>query len=242
MHLPIRDLPTSIHGWGPTLRRLAAVAAGVVLSLASSWPRTSLAASLPVGAAAPASSVARAGRSAPGGAAWASLSPADQRSLAPLAAQWDTMNSASRERWLRLAQRMPRMTPTQQQRVQQRMTAWSQMPSNQRGEARRNYQGAQSISPAERKARWQAYQALTPAQRQDLARKAQQDRDLAARRKGIHGRSTSTTRWSHGPDGAASRPTARAGVGTRPTSTPPSAGHPGASRPSAPPPASAPKP
>lgn len=104
--------------------------------------------------------------------AWSSLSPQQQSSLAPLASQWTGMNTGARQRWLSVAQRMPHMSASEQMRVQQRMRTWSDMPAAERGKARLNYEQAQSLTPAERSARWQAYQALTPQQRQALVQKA----------------------------------------------------------------------
>ncbi len=114
-----------------------------------------------------------------GDLAWGSLTRQEQNSLAPLAQQWPTMDTPARERWLRVAQRLPRMPAANQARVQTRMRAWAAMPPQQRGQARLNYERAQALTPAQRKARWQAYQALSPQQKQALALKARQDRRRA---------------------------------------------------------------
>jgi hypothetical protein len=89
------------------------------------------------------------------------------------------MDASARERWLRVAQRLPRMPAANQARVQARMRAWAAMPPQQRGQARLNYERAQALTAAQRKARWQAYQALSPQQKQALALKARQDRRRA---------------------------------------------------------------
>jgi hypothetical protein len=110
---------------------------------------------------------------------WGSLTAQEQSSLTPLAQQWPTMDASARERWLRVAQRLPRMPAADQARVQARMRAWAAMPPQQRGQARLNYERAQDLTPAQRKARWQAYQALSPQQKQALALQARQDRRRA---------------------------------------------------------------
>lgn len=109
------------------------------------------------------------------GARWNELEPAHQRILAPLKSSWDGLDATRKEKWVELAQRYPRLTPAEQERVRSRMAEWSALSANERGQARLHYQETRQVPPEERKAQWEAYQSLSEAQRRELA-------DRAARR------------------------------------------------------------
>ncbi|RZL03784.1 MAG: DUF3106 domain-containing protein [Rubrivivax sp.] len=103
---------------------------------------------------------------------WSSLSHAQRRALQPLAALWPTMESTNRERWVNVANRFGSLSPIEQQRMQERMTQWSKLPAQQRGEARLRFQQTRQLSPEERQKKWASYQALSPEQRGELAQQA----------------------------------------------------------------------
>lgn len=107
-----------------------------------------------------------------GDADWASLTAAQKATLAPLKGQWHDLDEISRDKWVRMADRFPDLSADDQQRMQARMTQWSKLPPQQRGEARLRFQNTRQMSPAERQRSWAAYQALSPEERQDLARQA----------------------------------------------------------------------
>lgn len=103
---------------------------------------------------------------------WASLNHAQRRALQPLAALWPTMEGSNRARWVNVANRFGSLSPTEQQRMQERMTQWSKLPPQQRGEARLRFQQSRQLSAEERQKKWASYQALSPEQRGDLAQQA----------------------------------------------------------------------
>ncbi len=109
--------------------------------------------------------------SAPSGA-WNSLNGAQRQALLPLMGLWPTMDETSKERWINVANRFSRLSPTEQQRMQERMTQWSRLPAQKRGEARLRFQQTRQLSQQERQEKWTAYQALSPKDRGELAQQA----------------------------------------------------------------------
>ena len=105
-------------------------------------------------------------------AGWASLTPAQRKALAPLAGQWHALDGTSRAKWIKVADRFPRLSAADQQRMQARMTEWSRLPAQQRGEARLRFQNTRQLTPKERQDKWAAYQALPAEERQNLAQQA----------------------------------------------------------------------
>jgi hypothetical protein len=100
---------------------------------------------------------------------WESLKPAQQKILAPLESDWDYMLPDSRRKWTQVANIYPKMSPQDQERLQSRMTGWSNLSQKERRLARENYLSSLKF-PAEKKAEaWSAYQKLTDDQKKKLA-------------------------------------------------------------------------
>jgi len=100
---------------------------------------------------------------------WESLKPGQQKILAPLESDWDYMLPDSRKKWIQVANLYPKMSEADQQRLQSRMTGWSNLSQKDRRLARENYLGSLKF-PAEKKAEaWSAYQKLTDEQKKKLA-------------------------------------------------------------------------
>lgn len=70
--------------------------------------------------------------------AWQSLNNAQKSALAPLAGEWDQMENYRRKKWLSIAERYERMSPAEQQRLQEKMRDWSKLTPDQRLAAREN--------------------------------------------------------------------------------------------------------
>lgn len=100
---------------------------------------------------------------------WNELSPAHQRILAPLQPLWNTMPELNRHKWLRIAERYPRYSPGDQERLQARMAEWVRMTPQQRRLARENYQITRSLPPETKAEAWQRYQQLSDEQKKKLA-------------------------------------------------------------------------
>jgi Protein of unknown function (DUF3106) len=100
---------------------------------------------------------------------WENLKPGQQKILAPLEDDWDYMLPDSRKKWIQVANLYPKMSETDQQRMQSRMTGWSKLSQKDRRIARENYLSSLKF-PAEKKAEaWSAYQKLTDEQKKKLA-------------------------------------------------------------------------
>lgn len=100
---------------------------------------------------------------------WEGLKPEQQKILAPLESDWDYMLPDSRKKWIQVANLYPKMSETDQQRLQSRMTSWSNLSQKDRRLARENYLSSLKF-PAEKKAEaWGAYQKLSDEQKKKLA-------------------------------------------------------------------------
>lgn len=100
---------------------------------------------------------------------WESLKPAQQKILAPLESDWDYMLPDSRKKWMQIANIYPKMSSQDQERLQSRMTSWSNLSQKERRIARENYLASLNF-PAEKKAEaWTAYQKLSDEQKKKLA-------------------------------------------------------------------------
>jgi hypothetical protein len=100
---------------------------------------------------------------------WESLKPGQQKILAPLESDWDYMLPDSRKKWTQVANLYPRMSAADQNRLQSRMTSWSNLSQKDRRIARENYLSSLKF-PAEKKAEaWSAYQKLSAEQKNKLA-------------------------------------------------------------------------
>jgi len=107
-----------------------------------------------------------------GGQAWASLSSEQRSALAPLKDDWSSIDAPRKAKWLDLAGRYPKMPPSEQERMQARMTEWARMSPQERGQARLNFQQAKQLPNQERQDQWSAYQALPESERKALASRA----------------------------------------------------------------------
>ncbi|MEY3224532.1 MAG: hypothetical protein RL565_722 [Pseudomonadota bacterium] len=100
---------------------------------------------------------------------WEGLKPEQQKILAPLESDWDYMLPDSRKKWIQVANLYPKMSEADQQRLQSRMTSWSNLSQKDRRIARENYLSSLKF-PAEKKAEaWSAYQKLSDEQKKKLA-------------------------------------------------------------------------
>ena len=106
------------------------------------------------------------------GPTWASLSPEQRSALAPLQDDWSSIDAPRKAKWLDLAGRYPKMPPSEQKRMQARMTEWARLSPQERAQARLNFQQAKQLPTQERQVQWDAYQALPESERKALASRA----------------------------------------------------------------------
>jgi len=99
---------------------------------------------------------------------WRQLPAQERQLLAPLASQWDQLTPGDRDKWRAMARELRDRPASEQARAQARMAEWARLSPQERNAARRNFEGAQRISPDERQERWRAYQDLSPQERGQL--------------------------------------------------------------------------
>lgn len=102
---------------------------------------------------------------------WAELTADQQEVLAPLKPGWEALEPESRRKWIGVAKRYPKMTPTGQKRVQTRMEKWANLSPEQRRVARERYKSMGKLSAEKRLAlrqQWAEYQALPPIEKRKL--------------------------------------------------------------------------
>lgn len=105
----------------------------------------------------------------PGGPSWQSLSAEQRTALAPLHNDWASIDAPRKTKWLDIAARYPKLPPSEQKRLQTRMSEWARLTPSERTQARVTFQEAKQLPKGERQDKWQAYQALPESQRQALA-------------------------------------------------------------------------
>jgi hypothetical protein len=81
---------------------------------------------------------------------WHELAPAQKKVLMPLSARWAEMDDVGRAKWINVADRFGGLSPAEQQRMQERMSQWANLPAQERGEARLRFQQSRQLSPDER--------------------------------------------------------------------------------------------
>lgn len=70
---------------------------------------------------------------------WQSLSVSQQQALQPLAQQWAQLPEKQQHSLLHIANRYPTLSPTEKQRFQKNLIAWSKLTPEQRKIAREKY-------------------------------------------------------------------------------------------------------
>jgi len=100
---------------------------------------------------------------------WESLSPSQQKILGPLESDWEYMIPDSRKKWIHIANIYPKMSAQDQERLQSRMTGWSNLSQKDRRIARENYLSSLKFPPEKKAEAWSAYQKLSDEQKKKLA-------------------------------------------------------------------------
>lgn len=111
---------------------------------------------------------------------WKELTPAQQQTLKPLQSGWDTLDDPRKRKWLTMAQNFARLSPTEQAKLQERMTDWTDLSSQERSRARLNFAETKELTAEQKEERWQAYQKLSGEEKRALAREASKDLTSAA--------------------------------------------------------------
>ena len=115
----------------------------------------------PAYAAAPVAAKTSATAQKPAKPDWSELTPAQQTVLAPLKEDWAGLDTTRRAKWVKVANRYPKMKPDEQERLQTRMQDWAKLTTEQRRAIRQKYLAIKKMPPASRehlKVQWQQYQ------------------------------------------------------------------------------------
>lgn len=102
---------------------------------------------------------------------WSLLSTQQKIILAPLASDWDNMENIRRKKWLGIAERFPKMSPTDQAKVQERMHEWASLTPAQRAKARDSYKEFNQLTPEKKQAlkeKWETYSNLSEEEKQQV--------------------------------------------------------------------------
>lgn len=154
------------HAWGPIL---SACLAGLV----AIWPAAAHAQPAPASAVASAAAGKKpAPAKASAGPSWSDLKPSEQAALKPLQGEWSSIDDLGKRKWIQIAQRYPAMHPSDQARLQDRMTEWAKLTPQERGKVRLQFLEAKKIQATDPQADWHAYQSLSADERKALAARA----------------------------------------------------------------------
>ena len=131
---------------------------------------------------------------------WKDLSPTQKEILAPLQDDWNNMERFRRKKWLEIAAKYPKLSETEQARVQDRMQAWASLTPAQRQAARDRFRElAKQTNPKERAElaqKWADYQNLPEnvrARLEEEARELDKANKRAARTPSVDGKPSATT-------------------------------------------------
>jgi len=106
---------------------------------------------------------------------WAELPTDTQQILSPLGEEWNQLDSARKLKWLQIADRYPKMSKSEQERMQRRMKDWAKLTPQERKVAREKYRNVRQASPDQREALkklWSEYQTLPDEEKQRLKQSA----------------------------------------------------------------------
>jgi hypothetical protein len=87
---------------------------------------------------------------------WSELRPAQQRVLAPIQSEWESLDAQHKRKWLGVANRYPKMSADEQERLQRRMKEWAALTPEQRRAARDKYREFEQLGPEVRQ-KWDQY-------------------------------------------------------------------------------------
>jgi hypothetical protein len=104
------------------------------------------------------------------GPTWQALTTAQQLALVPLAGEWDSMDSLRKEKWIAIGNRYARMSPAEQNRIQERMRDWIKLTPEQRRTVRQSYASTKKWDADQKSAQWQQYLQLSDEQKAQLAK------------------------------------------------------------------------
>lgn len=112
---------------------------------------------------------------------WKDLDPGQQQALYPLKNSWSELSDVQRRKWIAIVKNFPKLTPEEQARVQERMSAWAALKPIERERARENFASSKLTHPSTKAGSWEEYRALPQEEREKLASQTTKKRPSAAK-------------------------------------------------------------
>jgi len=100
---------------------------------------------------------------------WQSLKGTQKKALAPLAPHWAQLSTAQKNKWLAMSNNFDNLSTKEQAVLHERMADWASLSSQQRAQARLNFNETKTLDADAKKTHWEAYQALSPEDKKKLA-------------------------------------------------------------------------
>lgn len=100
---------------------------------------------------------------------WKDLEPGQQQALYPLKNSWPELSDVQRRKWIAIVKNFPKLTPEDQAKVQERMSAWAALKPIERERARENFASSKLAQPSAKAGSWEEYRALPQEERDKLA-------------------------------------------------------------------------
>lgn len=112
---------------------------------------------------------------------WNDLDLGQQQALYPLKSSWPELSDVQRRKWIAIVKNFPKLTPEDQARVQERMSAWAALKPIERERARENFANSKLTPPSAKAGSWEEYRALPQEEREKLASQTTKKRPSAAK-------------------------------------------------------------
>lgn len=113
-----------------------------------------------------------AAQGAPRDIPWQQVAPEHQQVLAPIRPDWENFDAVQKRKWIGIAQRYPRLSTEEQERLQRRMLDWVALTPEMRQAVRDRYREFEQLPAEERQAvleKWEQYQQNRAAAEQPAA-------------------------------------------------------------------------
>lgn len=112
---------------------------------------------------------------------WSDLNPVQQQALHPLKNSWSELSDVQRRKWIAIVKNFPKLTPEDQAKMQERMSAWAALKPIERERARENFASSKLTQPSAKAGSWEEYRALPQEERDKLASQTTKKRPSAAK-------------------------------------------------------------
>lgn len=112
---------------------------------------------------------------------WSELDSTHQQALSPLKNNWPELSDMQRRKWIAIVKNFSTLTPEDQTKLQERMSAWARLNPQERERARENFANSKLAKPTGKADSWEEYRALPQIERDKLASQNNKKRPSAAK-------------------------------------------------------------